>query len=169
MADPRRRRVAVLSGAIAALGHGVGALGRAIADPAFRALTAPPVAAVGHRFATAAARSWGRLLGGEERQVGELTVISGLPRWAFGRGGTTVGATFLTRDATSPEILEHEDVHRRQWQRYGLWFIPMYFAAGREGVTNRYEIEADLVKGGYLPKRSVAPRPRGRSAPPSQQ
>lgn len=128
---------------------------RAASGPAFGALTAPPVARAGHRFATGAATLWGRLLGGEERQVGELTVVSGLPRWAFGRGGTTVGAVFLTADAVSPEILEHEDVHRRQWERYGLWFIPMYVAAGRDALRNRWEIEADLVKGGYLPK----PRP----------
>ncbi|MBO1769353.1 Fe-S oxidoreductase [Agrococcus sp. TF02-5] len=116
-------------------------------------MTARPVAAAGHRVATQAARLWGRLLSGEERQVGELTVISGLPTWAFGRGGTTVGATFLTRSATSPGILAHEDVHRRQWERYGLWFIPMYFAAGLDGLTNKWEIEAGLELGGYLPKR----------------
>lgn len=145
------------------VGRRVGVVGRAASGPAFRALTAPPVARAGHRIATEAARLWGRLLGGEERRVGELTVISGLPGWAFGRGGTTVGATFLTADALSPEILEHEDVHRRQWERYGLWFIPMYFAAGIDGLTNRFEIEADLVKGGYLPKarprRPPASRP----------
>lgn len=129
----------------------LGALGRSAQGPAFRALTAPPVARAGHRLASGAARAWGRLLGGDERRVGELTVISGLPRWAFGRGGTTIGATFLTRSALSPAILEHEDAHRRQWERYGLWFIPMYVAAGRDALTNRFEIEADLVKGGYLP------------------
>jgi hypothetical protein len=145
------------SAPIAALGGAVGALGRAVAGPAFRALTAPPLARAGHRFATRAARLWGRILGGEERQVGELTVVSGLPRWAYGRGGTTIGATFLTTSATSPAILEHEDVHRQQWARYGLWFIPMYLAAGQDGVTNKYEIEADLVKGGYLPKRPANP------------
>ncbi|KAA6432089.1 hypothetical protein FQ330_09935 [Agrococcus sediminis] len=149
-------------GPLHAVGAAIGALGRSASGPALRALTAPPVARAGHRFATRAARLWGRLLGGEEQQVGELTVISGLPTWAFGRGGTTIGATFLTRSALSPEILEHEDVHRRQWERYGLWFIPMYLAAGQDGLRNRFEIEADLVKGGYLPK--PARRPGGRAA-----
>lgn len=92
------------------------------------------------------------MLGGSVRKIGELTVVTDLPNWAFGRGGTTVGSTFLTRGAVSTAILEHEDVHRQQWRRYGLAFIPMYFAAGLEGETNRFEIEADLVKGGYLPK-----------------
>ena len=137
---------------IARIGRGVGVVGRAASGPAFRALTAPPVARAGHRFATRAARLWGRMLGGEERRVGELTVISGLPGWAFGRGGTTIGATFLTADAVSPEIREHEDVHRLQWERYGLWFIAMYVAAGVDALQNRFEIEAGLVKGGYLPK-----------------
>ncbi|MGM1028510.1 MAG: hypothetical protein ACQEWM_01415 [Actinomycetota bacterium] len=143
---------------LARVGRRVGIVGRAASAPAFRALTAPPVARAGHRVATAGARLWGRMLGGEERRVGELTVISGLPSWAFGRGGTTVGATFLTADALSPEILEHEDVHRQQWERYGLWFIPMYFAAGIDGLRNRFEIEAGLEKGGYLsrPRRPRA-------------
>ena len=151
------------TGLIARAGALTGSIARRVGDPVFRALTAPPVAAAGHRFATAAALAWGRLLGGDVRQEGELHVVSGLPSWAFGRGGTTIGATFLTRDATSPAILEHEDVHRQQWARYGLWFIPMYIAAGREGTRNRYEIEADLVKGGYLPKRSTR-RPGGATA-----
>lgn len=137
---------------LASAGRWLGAVGRAASGPAFRALTAPPVARAGHRFATGAARLWGRMLGGEERRVGELTVVSGLPRWAFGRGGTTIGATFLTRDALSPEILEHEDVHRQQWARYGLWFIPMYIAAGADAHRNRWEIEAGLERGGYVAK-----------------
>jgi hypothetical protein len=147
-------RMAAHRSPLASAGSRVGALGRSLAGPAFRAVTARPVAAAGHRIATEGARLWGRMLGGEERRVGELVVISGLPPWAFGRGGTTVGATFLTRSATSPDILAHEDVHRQQWERYGLWFIPMYFAAGLDARTNRWEIEAGLERGGYLPKRS---------------
>ena len=145
------------SSRVARVGRRLGVAGRAASGPAFRALTAPPVARAGHRIATRAARLWGRLLGGEERRVGELTVISGLPGWAFGRGGTTVGAAFLTADALSPEIIEHEDVHRQQWERYGLWFIPMYVAAGVDALQNRFEIEAGLVKGGYLrkPRRGI--------------
>ncbi len=138
---------------LARVGRRVGAVGRAASGAAFRALTAPPVARAGHRIATRAARWWGRMLGGDVRQVGELTVVTGLPSWSFGRGGTTVGAVFLTRDAVSPDILEHEDVHRRQWERYGLWFIAMYVAAGADALTNRFEVEAGLELGGYLPKR----------------
>lgn len=143
-------------------GRRLGAAGRAVSGPAFRAITARPIARAGAGFATQAARMWGRMLGGVERTEGQLHVVTGLPKWAFGRGGTTVGATYLTHASDSPAVLEHEDVHRRQWQRYGLWFIPMYFAAGADALRNRFEIEAGLEKGGYLPKRSTRPP----SAPP---
>ncbi|MCH1883748.1 hypothetical protein [Agrococcus sp. ARC_14] len=144
---------------IAAFGARLGSLGRTAGGPTFRAITAPPIARGGAAFATQAARLWGRMLGGSERQVGELHVITGLPKWAFGRGGTTVGATYLTHASDAPAVLEHEDVHRQQWQRYGLWFIPMYFAAGVEATKNRFEIEAGLEKGGYVRKAGKrAPR-----------
>lgn len=140
------------SNPLAAVGTSLGSLGRMAGGPAFRAATAPPVAKAGAALATQAARLWGRLLGGKERKVGDLTVVTGLPTWAFGRGGTTVGSTYLTAASDSPAVLEHEEVHRQQWQRYGLWFIPMYFASGVEATKNRFEIEAGLEKGGYLPK-----------------
>lgn len=146
MADSR-------TSATARLGATLGSLGRTVGGPAFRAATAPPVARAGARIATQAARLWGRILGGDERTEGELHVITGLPKWAFGRGGTTVGATYLTHASDAHSVLEHEDVHRRQWERYGLLFIPMYFAAGADALQNRFEIEAGLEKGGYLPKR----------------
>lgn len=140
-------------GPIAAAGTLLGSMGRTLGGPAFQVATAGPIARGGACFATRAARCWGRMLGGAERTEGALVVITGLPKWAFGRGGTTVGATYLTHASDSPAVLEHEDVHRLQWERYGLWFIPMYFAAGRDATKNRFEIEAGLVKGGYLPKR----------------
>lgn len=72
-----------------------------------------------------------------------------MPRWAFGRGGTTVGAVYLTHNNTSQNVLEHESVHRDQWRHYGLSFIPLYVAAGPIAAENRYEVEAGLEKGGY--------------------
>jgi hypothetical protein len=78
-----------------------------------------------------------------------VIVTRGCPAWAFGRGGTTIGAVYLTRDNVSPAVLEHEAVHRAQWRRYGLAFIPLYIAAGADARTNRFEIEAGLTKGGY--------------------
>lgn len=107
-------------------------------------------ALAGFTVASGAARLWGRLLGGRFERYGKLTVVTGLPNWAFGRGGTCVGDTVLTAEPMSERVLEHEDVHRRQWRRYGLWFIPLYFAAGVDPHRNRFEIEAGLVKGGYV-------------------
>ena len=47
----------------------------------------------------------------------------GMPKWSFGRGGTTIGAIYLTHDNDSDDVMEHEAEHRAQWKRYGLAFI----------------------------------------------
>ncbi|MFP7832864.1 Fe-S oxidoreductase [Marisediminicola sp. LYQ134] len=108
------------------------------------------VVAVGYAIATAGALVWGAALstGPLEREHG-LVVARGCPRWAFGRGGTTIGGVYLTRDSTSPTVIEHEAVHREQWRRYGLAFIPLYVAAGPDARSNRFEREAGLERGGY--------------------
>lgn len=111
----------------------------------------PFVARPGYWFATACGLLWGTALSlGRIRAEGGVIVARKCPRWAFGRGGTTIGAVFLTHSALSPGVLAHEAVHRAQWKRYGLAFIPLYIAAGRNGVTNRFEIEAGLKRGGYI-------------------
>lgn len=111
----------------------------------------PIVARPGYWFASASAFIWGALLGlFHVRREGGVIIADNMPRWAFGRGGTTVGAVYLTRGNTSPAILEHEAVHRAQWKKYGLAMIPLYFAAGQDARRNRFEIEAGLRKGGYL-------------------
>jgi hypothetical protein len=84
------------------------------------------------------------------RRQGGLIVASHLPKWAFGRGGTTIGAVYLTSSNVTPAILEHEAVHRAQWKRYGLAFIPLYVHAGQNALHNRFEVEAGLRKGGYV-------------------
>jgi hypothetical protein len=113
-------------------------------------LLSPPVARPGYAFATACAWVWGAAihLAVPERRGG-VVLCAGLPTWAFGRGGTTIGAVYLTRSAVSPAILRHEAVHRAQWRRYGLCFIPLYLAAGADARGNRFEIEAGLEEGGY--------------------
>jgi hypothetical protein len=120
-------------------------------NPRARAvLLHPAVARPGYWFATAAGLAWGGALSrGRLRARGGVIVASHCPRWAFGRGGTTIGAVFLTHGDPSPAVLEHEAVHRAQWRRYGLAFIPLYIAAGSVARTNRFEIEAGLRKGGY--------------------
>ncbi|MGV3732465.1 MAG: hypothetical protein ACO1N6_03580 [Microcella sp.] len=110
----------------------------------------PVVARPGYWFATAVSVTWGALLGGfRVSRRGGVIVCEGMPRWAFGRGGTTIGAAYLTRDNTRPDVLEHEAVHRAQWKKYGLAFIPLYLAAGQDARHNRFEVEAGLEKGGY--------------------
>lgn len=110
----------------------------------------PVVARPGYWFATAVGVTWGALLGGfHVSRRGGVILCERMPRWAFGRGGTTIGAAYLTRDNTRDSVLEHEAVHRAQWKKYGLAFIPLYLAAGQDARRNRFEIEAGLENGGY--------------------
>ena len=109
-----------------------------------------PVALLGYGFATGCAFVWGTVLLGRHRRSHGLHVIHRLPRWAFGRGGTTIGGVYLTRDGTSDRVLEHEAVHRLQWRHYGMSMPVLYLAAGSEARTNRFEVEAGLAKGGYV-------------------
>ena len=69
------------------------------------------------------------------------------------------GAIYLTTDNTGEAVLEHEAVHKAQWKKYGLAFIALYIAAGSPALTNRFEVEAGLEKGGYVRPRK--PRPGG--------
>lgn len=135
--------------------------GRAIAQAEHnprvqRVLLHPAVTRPGYWFATASGLLWGGLLSGFRlRFRGGVIVAEHVPRWAFGRGGTTIGAVYLTCDNVSDAVLEHEAVHRKQWRHYGLWFIPLYLLAGQDALKNRFEIEAGLELGGYLRGRSA--------------
>ncbi|QNO38823.1 hypothetical protein H4J02_05725 [Protaetiibacter sp. SSC-01] len=114
-----------------------------------RVLLSRVVALPGYWFATGCAFVWGTVLFGRHRRSHGLHVIYRLPRWSFGRGGTTIGAIYLTRENLTDSVLEHEAVHRAQWRRYGLSMPVLYLAAGRVARTNRFEVEAGLEKGGY--------------------
>jgi hypothetical protein len=124
-----------------------------------RFLLWPAVARPGYWFATACAWLWGRILFGHYAHDRGIHYFSRLPKWAYGRGGTTIGAIYLTTDNTRPDVLEHEAAHKAQWKRYGLAFIALYVAAGSPALTNRFEVEAGLEKGGYVRPRK--PRPGG--------
>jgi len=131
-----------------------------------RILFDSPISRAGYLYATAVGLVWGSVwsTGRVERREG-LFVFRGLPAWAFGRGGSCVGGCYLTNQNVSADVLEHEAVHKAQWQRYGMLFPLLYFIAGRDPLQNRYEIEAGLEKGGYLRKKRVVTRaPRDRSA-----
>ena len=133
-----------------------------------RLLIDSPVSRAGYLYATAVGLVWGAVwsTGRIERRNG-LVVFRGLPAWSFGRGGSCVGAVYLTNQNVSADVLEHEAVHKVQWQRYGMLFPLLYFVAGRDPLQNRFEIEAGLEKGGYLKKRRpTSARPmRPRSDP----
>jgi hypothetical protein len=108
------------------------------------------VALPGYWTATVAGFLWGTLLMGRHRRSHGLHIISRLPKWAVGRGGTTIGAVFLTHGEPSERVLEHEAVHKQQWRDFGMALPILYVAAGHVARTNRFEVEAGLSKGGYL-------------------
>ncbi|SEC04086.1 hypothetical protein SAMN04489806_2441 [Paramicrobacterium humi] len=118
-----------------------------------------PLSRLGYLYATLVGLAWGALwsTGRIERRNG-LFVFTGMPNWTFGRGGSCVGACYLTRTNVNDEVLEHEAVHKRQWQRYGMLFPVLYALSGFDPLRNRFEIEAGLEKGGYLRARQSAPR-----------
>lgn len=119
-----------------------------------RLLIDSPVSRAGYLYATAVGLVWGAIWStGRIERRGGLFVFRGLPAWSFGRGGSCVGAVYLTNQNVSADVLEHEAVHKAQWQKYGMLFPLLYFAAGRDPLKNRFEIEAGLEKGGYLRKR----------------
>jgi hypothetical protein len=115
-----------------------------------RVLLDSPVSRLGYLYATTVGLAWGFLwsTGRIERRQG-LFVFRGMPARTFGRGGSCVGACYLTAQNVTDDVLEHETVHKRQWQRYGMLFPLAYLLAGRDPLRNRFEIEAGLEKGGY--------------------
>lgn len=115
-----------------------------------RVLLWPVVARPGYWLATVCGLVWGGILSrGRLHSSHGVLVASGCPRWSFGRGGTTIGAVYVTRDNVAPAVLEHEAAHRAQWKRYGLAFVAVYIAAGAVAELNRFEVAAGLTKGGY--------------------
>lgn len=119
-----------------------------------RVLLDSPVSRLGYGWGTAAGWVWGSVWStGPVRRRHGLWIFRGLPGWAFARGGVCVGGCFLTGDREpSDAVLTHEAVHKRQWQRYGFLMPVLYLMAGRDPLRNRFEIEAGLADGGYLPR-----------------
>lgn len=116
-----------------------------------RILFDSPLSRLGYLYATCVGLAWGAIWStGRIERRGGLIVFRGMPNWTFGRGGSCVGGCYLTNQNVSADVLEHEAVHKRQWQRYGMLFPLLYFMAGRDPLKNRWEIEAGLEKGGYL-------------------
>lgn len=124
---------------------------RTLADVPRMLVVDSALSRIGYWYATAVAFAWGFVfsVGRVQRRAG-LLVFTGMPRRTFGRGGSCVGGCYLTDRNVTDDVLEHEAVHKRQWQRYGMLFPVLYLAAGRNPVRNRFEVEAGLEKGGYL-------------------
>ena len=120
--------------------------------PAF--LLDSPISRAGYWYGSAVGWVWGTLwsTGRVEKREG-LWVFRGMPSWTFARGGVCVGGCFLTGTGQVPaSLLRHEAVHKRQWERYGLLMPLLYALAGRDPLRNRFEIEAGLEDGNYVPR-----------------
>lgn len=129
------------------------ARGRRVDDRIPRILLNSPLSRVGYAYGTLVGWVWGSLwsTGRVERRSG-LWVFSGMPSWTFGRGGVCVGGCYLTGEARVTDlVLRHEAVHAAQWRRYGMLMPMLYALAGRDPLRNRFEIEAGLEDGNYVP------------------
>jgi hypothetical protein len=116
-----------------------------------------PISRIGYWYGCAVGWVWGSLwsTGRVEKREG-LWVFRGMPKRTFPRGGVCVGGCFLTGDhRVSAALLRHEAVHKRQWQRYGFLMPLLYALAGRDPLRNRFEIEAGLADGNYVPRGAV--------------
>jgi hypothetical protein len=112
---------------------------------------------VGFVYATLVALAWGLPLStGRVETRGSLIILTGLPSWAYRRGGATIGRVYLTGNNTGDRVLAHEAVHVEQWRRLGMWFPLLYGLAGRNPLKNRFEIEAGLEDGGYIRRSAPA-------------
>lgn len=130
------------------------ARGRALDRYLPRFLLDSPISLLGYWYGTAVGWVWGSLwsTGRVEKREG-LWVFRGMPSWTFARGGVCVGGCFLTGDGrVTDRLLRHEAVHRRQWRRYGMLMPFLYLFAGRNPLRNRFEIEAGLEDGNYVPR-----------------
>lgn len=116
-------------------------------------LLGSPLSQVGAAVASVFALTYASAFPGlETKCVDGLTVCSGLPTLSYPRGGVCIGAVFLTGDFPSDCVIAHEVRHTVQWERYGLLFPFLYWSAGANPLTNRFEVEAGLTDGGYLPQ-----------------
>ncbi|GAB3145112.1 hypothetical protein GCM10027058_00940 [Microbacterium neimengense] len=113
-----------------------------------------PVSALGYAYGCAVGWIWGTLWSrGRVERHGRLFVFRGMPSWAFPRGGVCVGHCFLTGDGRIDDrLIAHESVHERQWRRFGILMPILYSIAGRDPLRNRFEIEAGLADGNYIPR-----------------
>lgn len=101
---------------------------------------------------TAIGAGWATLNGGSCKLRERALVVCYGTKGGFGRGGTTIGNTFVT-GMTPTEVggalAAHELVHTRQWAYFGLSFPLYYGLAGANPCKNAFEIQAGLRAGNY--------------------
>ncbi|GAA1925587.1 hypothetical protein GCM10009775_17300 [Microbacterium aoyamense] len=117
-----------------------------------------PISRLGYLYGNTVGWVWGSIWStGRVTKQNGLWVFRGMPSWTYGRGGTCVGGCFLTGEGViTPRLLQHEAVHKRQWQRYGFLMPVLYLLAGRNPLRNRFEILAGLEDGNYVPRTRAA-------------
>jgi hypothetical protein len=109
-----------------------------------------------------------------ERRPGDgLILASGWRRRLPAGRAFTVGDVIIARDPrvlVNADLVEHEARHALQWAAcggilgfpvlYGAATLVSYLRTGTRYAGNRFEVRADLRKGGYLttPPRSGSPR-----------
>ena len=113
-----------------------------------------PLSRAGYVYGTAVGWVWGSIwsTGRVEKRAG-LWVFRGMPRWAFrARRACAWAAAISPATRRHRPLLAHEAVHARQWRRYGFLMPVLYLLAGRDPLRNRFEIEAGLEDGNYVPR-----------------
>lgn len=94
--------------------------------------------------------AWGALWStGRVTRRGGLWVFTGLPGWAFGRGGVCRRVLSHGRAGHRHGAAARGRACARQWRRYGFLMPLLYLVAGRDPLTNRFEIMAGLEDGNY--------------------
>ncbi|MFI7360693.1 RHS repeat-associated core domain-containing protein [Streptomyces sp. NPDC050149] len=92
------------------------------------------------------------LVGASCKDKTDITVCTTNVR-IFGRGGTTIGDTFVTSpgrpDLVDQDKMRHERKHVKQWQKRGVKFIGDYFGEGLDPCQNKYEEAAGWADGHY--------------------
>ena len=99
------------------------------------------------------------------RVIGHLVVADRARLPIHNAGAVTIGSVVLVPrrsveelEAANPALLEHEDAHAWQYAYcLGLPFLPLYGLAtawsmvrtGDRASANHFEVQADLIKGGY--------------------
>ncbi|MEI2639412.1 MAG: RHS repeat-associated core domain-containing protein [Microthrixaceae bacterium] len=94
---------------------------------------------------------WGAAGGGSCGFNGQEVMIActGMKRFTA-KGGTTIGAVFVSKYGTDPKLMSHEAKHADQWLLFGNGFAGLYgFAYVAQGECNVFERWAGFSQGGY--------------------